>query len=62
MKRIFITATLIISLSTILLFKTNEEINGNNNVSHLYSGTLVDMVSPKIAPTYSLSDMYTMKQ
>jgi len=58
MKRIIITASLIIGLSLILAVKTNTEINRDNNLSKLYSGTLVDMVSPIIAPTYSLNDKF----
>ena len=58
MKRIIITASLIIGLSLVLTVNTNTEINRDNNLSRLYSGTLVDMVSPNIAPTYSLNDKY----
>jgi len=58
MKRILITASLIIGLSLILAVNTNTKMNSDNNLSRLYSGTLVDMVSPNIAPTYSLNDIY----
>ena len=61
MKRIIITASLIIGLSLILAVNTNTEINSDNEISRLYSGTLVDMVSPNIAPTYSLNDKYVKK-
>ena len=61
MKRIIITASLIIGLSLILTVITNSEINRDNNLSELYSGTLVDMMSPDIAPTYSLKDVYVQK-
>jgi len=52
-KRIIITASLIIVLSLILAVKTNTEMNRDNNVSRLYSGTLLDMMSPDIAPVYN---------
>jgi len=58
MKRIIVTACLIISLSLILSARTSKEINSDNDVSRLYSGTLVDMVSSNIAPTYSLNNKY----
>lgn len=58
MKRIIVTACLIIGLSVLLSVKTNKEMNRDSNVSRLYSGTLVDMVSPNIAPTYSLNNKY----
>ena len=61
MKRIIITASLIIGLSLILTLITNSEINRDNNLSELYSGTLVDMMSPDIAPTYSFKDVYVQK-
>ena len=58
MKRIIITAFLIFGLSIYLSVKTNNEIYKQDNISKLYSGTLVDMLSPDIAPTYSLNDIY----
>ena len=58
MKRIIVTACLIIGLSLILSVKTSKEMNRGNNISKLYSGTLVDMISPEIAPTYSGKDIY----
>ena len=61
MKRIIITTSLIIGLSLTLTLNTKTEIKSDNNLSRLYSGTLVDMVSPNIAPTYSLNDIYVQK-
>lgn len=59
MKRIIITACLIFGLSILLSVKTNNEISREDNISKLYSGTLVDMLSPDIAPVYSMNDSYT---
>lgn len=61
MKRIILTAGLIFGLSMIFLLKTDREIKNDNDVSRLYSGTLIDMVSPDIAPTYSLNGKYAKK-
>ena len=58
MKRIIVTACLIIGLSVLLSVKTNKEMNRDNNLSRLYSGPLVDMMSPDIAPVYSMNEKY----
>ena len=52
MKTMFAIAFLIIIFSLFLSVKTHREMNRMGNYSRIYSGTLIDMISPDVSIVY----------